>query len=422
MSPDPLLRPTPLEMLRTVEGSCYFPEPEKSAESDDEPLELIVREICMHINEAASYGRRDRLFPSNPKMFVTNPLSLAYGASGVAYTLQRVIGRVPQAALDWILSHNVTLADYTPGLYIGLSGIALALLEMGVQRQAETIFQMSADHSLLHASPDVFYGIAGWGMANLRFFLQTEDELYLRNAVHAGNHLLQTSKDAPTGRYWQNLNEVHVGYAHGASGIGLFLLYLYLATGDERFLWAGEQGLEFDLNQACETKDGGLSWPDRAGGKSPLYPYWRTGSAGVGTALLRFYRLLGTDRYHSILEKIYIDVDRKYAVLPGLFSGMAGMGEFLLDMHEFSGEHKYFDSARKAAKGIMHFRVERNGIAFPGESLDRLCCDMGTGSAGVALFLNRLLGRNSANFLLDGLFTSKMAQARSSHTASMARS
>ncbi len=123
---------------------------------------------------------------------------------------------------------------------------------------------------------------------------------------------------------------------------------------------------------------------------------------------------MGTNRYRSILEKIFIDVDRKYAVSPGFFSGMAGLGEFLLDMHEFSGEHKYFKSAHKVAKGIMHFRVERNGIAFPGESLDRLCCDMGTGSAGVALFLNRLIGGTSGTFMLDSLFTSEMAEVRSS--------
>lgn len=413
LSHDPALRPAPLQVLEAIESSRYSPVRKMPAESENLSLPCVVRKIATHIHESATYKRKDRLFPSNPKMFITNPLSLAYGASGVAYALQRITGQVPRSALDWILSHNITAADYTPGLYLGLSGIALALLELGAQQPAESILRLSSEHSLLHASPDLFYGIAGWGMANLKFFLQTKNEFYLRNAVHAGNHLLQISLHTAAGRYWQNLNEVRVGYAHGASGISLFLLYLYLATGDECFLLAGQQGLEFDLSQACPTKDGGLSWPDTAGSKSPLYPYWRTGSAGIGIALLRFYRLMGTDRYRSILEKIFIDVDRKYAVSPGLFSGMAGLGEFLLDMYEFSGERKYCESAHTVAKGIMHFRVERNGIAFPGESLDRLCCDMGTGSAGVALFLSRLLDGTSGAFMLDSLFTSKMAEVRS---------
>jgi hypothetical protein len=53
----------------------------------------------------------------------------------------------------------------------------------------------------------------------------------------------------------------------------------------------------------------------------------------------------------------------------------------------------------------MMFRVERRGIAFPGDSLSRLSCDYGTGSAGIALFLNRLLGRQKSDFMLDPLFT-----------------
>jgi lantibiotic modifying enzyme len=137
---------------------------------------------------------------------------------------------------------------------------------------------------------------------------------------------------------------------------------------------------------------------------SPLYPYWRFGSAGVGTAVVRFQRLLQLPRYEAALEKIFIDTDRKYAVFPGRFTGLAGLGEFLLDMYDLTGERRFKESAQKAAAGIMHFRLQRNGAAFPGELLSRLCCDFGTGSAGIALFLNRLLGKQKNDFMLDQLF------------------
>ena len=162
--------------------------------------------------------------------------------------------------------------------------------------------------------------------------------------------------------------------------------------------------MEFDLSFAVNTADGGLSWRQATRGTSPLFPYWRFGSAGIGIVTARFQRLIGSQRYQSVLEKIYIDTDRKYAVFPGQFAGLAGLGEFLLDMHELSGERRFMDSAIKVAEGIMHFRVERNGAAFPGELLSRLSCDYGTGSAGVALFLNRLIGRHGNNFMLDELF------------------
>ena len=76
----------------------------------------------------------------------------------------------------------------------------------------------------------------------------------------------------------------------------------------------------------------------------------------------------------------------------------------LLDMHDLSGEQRFLNSAKRVAEGIMHFRVERNGAAFPGELSSRLCCDYGTGSAGIALFLNRLLKKQKSDFMLDSLF------------------
>jgi lantibiotic modifying enzyme len=152
--------------------------------------------------------------------------------------------------------------------------------------------------------------------------------------------------------------------------------------------------------------------------RSPLYPYWRLGSAGVGMATLRFYRLLQEPRYLSILEKIFIDTDRKYAVLPGVFMGLSGIGEFLLDMHDVFGGTRYLQSAHKAAQGIMNFRVDRAGIAFPGEMLSRLSCDYGTGSAGIALFLNRLQGHQIGNFMLDALFQKRGLGEQSLETES----
>jgi hypothetical protein len=55
----------------------------------------------------------------------------------------------------------------------------------------------------------------------------------------------------------------------------------------------------------------------------------------------------------------------------------------------------------------MQFRVERQGIAFPGDMLSRLSCDYGSGSAGIVLFLNRLQGQRGSDFMLDCLFENR---------------
>lgn len=365
----------------------------------------VLNGILVHLSETAEYHRMDRLYPADPRVFNTNPLSLAYGAAGIAYAIHKITQILPAEVAAWLQKHAVTAAEYPPGLYTGMSGIAWSFWEMGLMEAAEKIFQTAFNHPLLDESPDLFYGLAGFGMAALRFFLATGNELYLQKAIQAGAKLLRTARTSERGSCWGQPDQCPLGLAHGGSGIGLFLLYLYLATRDERYLDAGVRALEFDLAAAVSTLDGGLSWSQSKAAAATVYPYWRFGSAGVGTALLRFQRIINSTRYASILNRIFIDVDRKYAVFPGRFSGLAGIGEFLLDLYEFTGETQYRESASKPAEGITHFAVERNGgLAFPGELLSRLCCDYGTGSAGIALFLNRLMGRQDNDFMLDVLF------------------
>lgn len=377
-----------------------------SGQQHSNDYQAVLKDIARQLNGVADYRRKDRLYPADPRVFSTNPLSLAYGAAGVAYALHKITGSLPQAAIDWILQHRIDPAEYPPGLYMGMAGIAWSLLEMGITAPAERTFQASVRHPLLGQSADLFYGMAGWGMTGLRFFQATGKEAYLDHAKEAGNKLLAMVQKSEHGYCWTNFSECPLGLAHGSSGIALFLLYLYLATENERYLAAGIQALDFDLAMATRTKDGGLSWSTSAGSSSVVYPYWRFGSAGIGSVTARFQRLIRSQRYQSVLEQIYVHTDTQYAVSPGRFSGLAGLGEFLLDMYELSREQRFLDSANKVARGTMRFHVERNGTAFPGELLSRLSSDYGTGSAGIALFLNRLMGQQKSDFMLDELFSS----------------
>lgn len=368
----------------------------------------VVNDILAHVNDVASYEREDRLYPADPRVFSTNPLSVAYGAAGIAYALHKITGNVPGPVVDWILRHRVTCEDYPPGLYVGISGIAWSLLEMDLKDPAEKLFQSTFTHPLLHESADLFYGTAGWAMTALRFFHATGNEVYLKQAREAGNGLLASCVKSERGHHWSKPGECPLGLAHGNSGVALFLLYLYLTTEDDRFFDAGVQALDFDLSAAITTKDGGLSWKAELGTSSTVYPYWRFGSAGIGSVAVRFQHLLGSPRYSSILEQIFVDTDRKCAVFPGRFMGLAGIGSFLLDLHDFTGEARFLESAAKVADGIMNFRVERNGAAFPGEMQSRLCCDYATGSAGIALFFDHLAGGRQIDFMLDEAFPARL--------------
>ncbi len=405
LSPERERRP---ELPRVLEAlACAEPvappllaHPEPVAEDAERMLQRMVS----YLLAAASYEREDRLFPADPAVFATNPLSVAHGACGVALALHRITGGVPAPIIDWMLARPVDPAAYPPGLYTGLAGIAWSLLELGLAERAAQILAMTDGHALLERSPDLFHGISGWGLAQLRFFLATGDEAYLARAAGAGRFLLDSRREEDGACWWESAGVVSCGLGHGASGVGLFLLYLYAATGDERFYDIGQRAIRFVAARAIRNADGDLTWRAREG--EPTYtPYWRWGSSGVGIALLRYLAVADDPLHADLLSGLFPDANRKYTIFPGRFFGLAGIGDFHLDLAAF-GRHREEAraGAERALAGLLLFRLEReSGIAFPGESRSRISCDFGTGGAGIALFLHRLRHGGGPIFMLDEL-------------------
>lgn len=187
--------------------------------------------------------------------------------------------------------------------------------------------------------------------------------------------------------------------------MSLFLLYLFLITGREELLSVGHKGMQHVAARALRNPDGGLTWRAKEG-ELTYTPYWRWGSAGIGMVLLRYAQVLGDPAYgKSLLADLLVDADRKYTLFPGRFFGLAGIGELHLDLAQLGGDReRALAGARKALAGIQLFQLERAaGTAFPGETLARISCDYGTGSAGIALFLHRLLHGGHPAFMLDEL-------------------
>jgi len=410
MDRDAARRPAPAQVVSVLENSSIERSPvlESGEESDLERYRDLVQRMVDFMINVADGERTDRLFPCDPKVFVTNPLGLGYGACGVAYAIQTIRGSVPPEILSWILRQEIDPRSWPPGLYCGMAGIAWTLLELGLPEKAVQLMRRSFDHPSKHESPDMFYGLAGWGLAALKFFLETKDEEYLDQARQAGLRLIESAVQEDNGSLrWSSEDGYEwLGFAHGSSGISIFLLSLYLATLEEKFLDAGRKALQFDLDHSSPNREGGLSWKLRRGEGVSMVPYFRYGTAGVGTAVARYYWLLGEEHYRTVLEDMLPDVNRKYAIFPGRFMGLSGMGDFLLDLSRTKTfETRARMAARRVAAGVSLFQVEQpEGIAFPGYDLFRITCDYGSGNAGMALFFHRLLSGRGADFLLDELF------------------
>jgi lantibiotic modifying enzyme len=292
--------------------------------------------------------------------------------------------------MRWLDQQDLSLETYPPGLFVGLSGVAWGFQELGLEKKARNAIDLAFQSPLLFEGADLFYGTSGIGLTSLYFFHKTGETHFLEKARQLGNAIIATASSDENGCYWNNLDGItYFGHCHGGSGIALFLLYLYRATSDATYLSYATRALDYEIAHARIDNET-AAW-DRAKGDSMELPYWRFGSGGVGSTLIRFFSVLGKQEYRTIAEKVANHAVTKYAVYPGQFAGLSGIGEFLIDMFHFTGERRYLDDAFKIADGVLLFQTKRpEGIAFPGEELLRISTDYGTGSAGVGQFLMRL--------------------------------
>ena len=271
-------------------------------------------------------------------------------------------------------------------------------------------------HELLMRTPDVLHGAAGYGLACLRFWVDGLGGEFLDEAVRVGDHLMTSCADGSGGAHWRDQNgDIPLGYARGGSGIALFLLMLHRATGDERPLATGRSALGFDLGHAVWQGEELAGFPALMPEDVPpelIVPrcYWDSGSAGILTTLVRYLTVTPDDgELRGRLAPLVGNVSHKYAAFPQLFHGLAGMGNALIDVWRLTGDGRCLDAAWRTAEGVLLFRVDRpEGAGFPGEQVGRESADFATGTAGVALFLDRLLGsgtgrRDNFNFVVDEL-------------------
>ena len=147
-----------------------------------------------------------------------------------------------------------------------------------------------------------------------------------------------------------------------------------------------------------------MSFPPRVGAEG-ANPYWMRGAAGVGNALVRYVRLTGEDKLGALLDQLLGSRVGGISVSPGLFTGTAGLANLWLDCADLLGVPEYRAPARRAAESIVSLAsIQPEGIAYGGEGFVRFSNDFATGSAGIALLLDRVnRGGPDFNYTLDAL-------------------
>lgn len=185
-----------------------------------------VERIACFCETSADYERDDRLFPASGTVFNTNPVSVQFGASGTCHFLWLSQAQVPDRALDWTIAH-LNHRPLPPGLMMGAGGVAWVLGDLGCGGVANELLDRAAESPIAYHAPGMYYGAAGWGLANIAGWWRTREDRFLDRAVEVGNWFLETAVDGDEGIWWEADGIIPLGYGHGGSGVAAFLDHLY---------------------------------------------------------------------------------------------------------------------------------------------------------------------------------------------------
>ncbi|WP_083910944.1 class III lanthionine synthetase LanKC [Henriciella marina] len=360
----------------------------------------ILKELVRGLKESVGFAASGHLWACDYRGVKTNPLSIAFGALGVAPLLRLVEGEVPSVVQDWITEALQVDRDYAPGLWVGSAGISWGLAELGRTEEAELWFDRAIESKLKFEKLDIFFGAAGIGVTALRLFHVLKCEKYLEQAIDIADQMLQLRIGNLGTKYcsWKLENN---GFGHGHAGIAYFFLALYKSTGDYSYLEFAEASFRTEVMRGYITPEGALCWLAGDHDKRGM-PYFRIGGAGVGAVACRLFETTDSKFYRDACKSIALGCSIKYAAGSGLLTGLTGIGEFFLDMQKTFPDDDYQSQLKDIAKGIDMFLFESEfGLCAPSESLTRMSFDYGTGSAGIAYFFHRLQNRKAQRRLFE---------------------
>jgi lantibiotic modifying enzyme len=325
------------------------------------------------------------------------------------------------AGADFLLSRSSGIGGY--GLYEGRSGAAFVLEETfrtSGDSKYRRGFLEALEEIKTHALPagsgiewstttDIISGGAGTGLFLIYGFQETGDRAWLDLAARAGARLIELGVPENGGLKWAmdpSFPRLMPNFSHGTAGIAYFLASLYQETKDRKFLDGALAGAKYLLSIAKTERDSCLIFHDEPDNKDLYYLGWCHGP--VGTARL-FYLLSDATG-----DKAWLDWVRKSAngliqsgipeqETPGFWNnagiccGLAGVGEFFLDLYRALGDTAYLEFSKRVASRLLAKATVEEGRMFWVQAEHRtrpdfLFAQTGymQGAAGIGTFLLRL--------------------------------
>jgi hypothetical protein len=353
----------------------------------------------------------DRFWSATEFGMTTDPRNVQHGAAGVIGALvqswrctgdEGVLELVGDAAA-WMVARVNSLPFAPVGIHFGAAGPAWALCDagraLGDDQMVEIATEMALRLSPEWPSPDVTHGRAGLGLTLLHLHRATGDSRLLRAARQCADSLLGDVERnstgsvvwrAPAGFRSSFAGRAFYGFAHGTAGIATFLLAMATVTARDDYR---------DLVSAAATslvgsgtrRDELIGWADGPGRPDGFLPYWCNGASGIGSFLLRWWKVSGDESLPAVIEGAARTVmATKWRSGVAYCHGLAGNADFLLDAAEVLEDARYRLWAADLASVLYDRRVVQDGLCTFGDQTGARTPDFNVGLSGVLSFFLRL--------------------------------
>jgi lantibiotic modifying enzyme len=356
------------------------------------------------------------------------------GTIGIALFLARlhrmrpdtVLAQTARGAIRQALSKAEEIPPgFRHALYSGWIGIALTLLDAAqllgeppLKKEALRLVDGQLGHEIEPMSLDVISGAAGAIAGLCAIDQRLGSDRYLDEARRHGEHLLARAHrngDAwswttmpPLGTQNQQEQKDLAGYSHGAAGIALALLELFVRTNDDRFMEGALGGFAYERRHFSVEQQ---NWPDFRSFASPTPQQlgyslaWCHGAPGIGLSRLRAFRLTNDETYRREAESAIGGTYRPLTMASGndgysLCHGLGGNAELFIAAADTLGDERYRAVAEAVGdRGIQAIHTNRNpwpcGVMSGGETPNLML-----GTAGIGYFYLRLYDSNAVPSVL----------------------
>jgi len=325
------------------------------------------------------------------------------------------------AGLQWLDATDDSCPSLgLPGLFVGEAGVSLSFLVAGdlLDRPKYRMRALEMARQVYRypiCSPDLYHGSAGRLLLHLRLWEDLRAPDQLDSAAALGELLTATACNcAPHSIAWPIPPEygalterAYLGFAHGISGIGYVLCRLYESTQDDALLDTVDRIAETLIHTAVLSKSGGgIAWPLTVDEQSPVPPMWCHGACGIG----RFFLIADRIGLNCDCLRYVVGAAEAVGMAPWLgpsqCHGLAGSVDFLLDVHERTGEVDTLRDARRLAAVLAaNSQLLEDGISWSGRDGVALDHSLWPGYGGIGQCLLRVDGAPVASLhslLFDG--------------------